>query len=167
MMKTIIFHVAAHPHVLRRAQMEIDEAFRNRIFIGSSPPTYDECCRLPFVDACVREALRIAGSTFRRRRCSPPGVSFNLGGRYVPPGTTVSTSACVIGRHEKLYGNDADEFVPERWLQASKEQLRLWETYDVHWGFGVRKCLGKHVALMVLYKSLVLVPSPAILRFGE
>ena len=159
MTTNLTFLMAAHPQVLKRAQTEIDEAFSGQLFTASSP-TYDECRRLPFVDACVREGLRIVASTFPRRRCSPQDVPFYLAGRFVPPGTSVSASACEIGRHKSLYGDDADDFVPDRWLQASEEQLHLWETFDVHWGFGVRKCLGKHIGLMVLYKSLVLVCSP-------
>jgi cytochrome P450 len=159
MTTNLTFLMAAHPNILRRSQMEIDGAFTNGLLTGSSP-TYDECCRLPFVSSCVREGLRIVASTFPRRRCSPPDMPFYLAGRYVPPGTSVSASACEIGPHPKLYGDNAEEFVPDRWLQASEEQLRVWETFDVHWGFGVRKCLGKHIELMILYKSMVLV-SPA------
>jgi cytochrome P450 len=166
MTTNLTFLMAAHPHVLKRAQMEIDEAFRNKSLTGSLP-TYDECRRLPFVDACVREGLRIVASTFPRRRCSTPEVPIYLAGKYVPPGTSVSASACEIGRHKKLYGDNADEFVPDRWLQAREEQLRLWETFDVHWGFGVRKCLGKHIGSLILYKCMVLVGLPIHLLFGR
>lgn len=159
MTTNLTFLMAAHPNILKRAQAEIDEAFRNRSFLSSSP-SFDECRRLPFVGACVREGLRIVASTFPRRRCSPPDLPFYLGDEFVPAGTLVASSACLIGRHKVLYGHDADEFVPDRWLRASEDQLRLWETLDVHWGFGVRKCLGKHIGLMILYKSLVLVCFP-------
>ncbi|KAL8656290.1 MAG: hypothetical protein Q9226_002719, partial [Calogaya cf. arnoldii] len=155
MTTNLMFLMAAHPQVLKRAQSEIDKAIRSHQ-ISAEAPGYNDCRRLPFVDACVREGLRIVASTFPRRRCSPPGVSFHLGGKFVPPGTSVSASACEIGRHPKLYGDDADDFKPDRWLQASEEQIRMWETLDVHWGFGVRKCLGKHIGSMVLYKSTVL-----------
>src|SRR5947209_6489674 len=75
MTTNLTFLMAAHPQVLKRAQMEIDEAFEKQSLTGSLP-TYDECRRLPFVDACVREGLRIVASTFPRRRCSPREVPF-------------------------------------------------------------------------------------------
>ena len=160
MTTNLTFLMAAHPRVLQQAQLEIDEAFQNQK-VTSPSPSYDECLHLPFVNACVREGLRIVASSFPRRRCSPSDVPIHLAGIYVPPGTSMSTSAVEIGRHKKLYGDDADSFVPERWLQASEEDLHRWETLDVHWGFGVRKCLGRHIGSMVLYKYLVLV-SPLI-----
>jgi cytochrome P450 len=162
----LVFLLVSHPDVLRRAQKEIDEAFTSQVFSGTSP-TYDECCRLPFVSACVREALRVMATASPRGRCSPDR-SFILMGKYVPPGTAISTSPFEISTHEKLYGDNADVFVPDRWLQASEEQLRLWKTFDAHWGFGVRKCPGRHIGLMVLYKTLVLVGSHSpVLRKAE
>lgn len=149
-----MFLLVAHPNVLKRVRQEIDEAMQVQ-GLSAPVPSYDECRRLPFVDACVREGLRFIASTFPRRRCSE--VPLYLAGRYVPPGTSIATSACEIGRHKDVYGEDADEFAPERWLRAPVEKLRQWETLDVHWGFGVRKCLGKHIGLMALYKSTVLV----------
>ncbi|KAI4117410.1 MAG: hypothetical protein LQ345_002351 [Seirophora villosa] len=97
MTTNLMFLMAAHPHLLKRAQLEIDKAIQTQQLSAQSPK-YNDCRRLPFVDAC-----------------------------------------------------------PERWLQASEAQLRTWETLDVHWGFGVRKCLGKHIGSMVLYKSTVLL----------
>lgn len=161
MTTNLTFLMAAHRGVLQRAQAEIDEAFKNQELTSPSP-SYDECLHLPFVNACVREGLRIVASTFPRRRCSPAEVPIELAGKRVPPGTSMSASACEIGRHKQLYGENADLFVPDRWLQASEEQLRIWETLDVHWGFGVRKCLGRHVGSMILYKSLVLVGPPVL-----
>ena len=163
MTTNLIFLLAAHPHVLKAAQIEIDEAIRSH-GLSTTSPKYEDCKDLSFVDACVREGLRIVASTFPRRRSSPPGIPFDLAGKMVPPGTSVSASACEIGRHKDLYGDDADDFNPDRWLQASEERLRLWETLDVHWGFGVRKCLGKHIGSMILYKSIVMVCSTIFLN---
>ncbi|KAL8998122.1 MAG: hypothetical protein Q9169_002743 [Polycauliona sp. 2 TL-2023] len=135
MTTSLLFLMTAHPLVLKRAQMEIDEAICTERLSATSPE-YNACRRLPFVDACVREGLRIVAATFPRRRTFPPGMSCELDGKFVPPGTSVSASACEIGRHPDLYGDDGDVFRPDRWLQASAEQLRQWETLDVHWGFG-------------------------------
>ena len=58
---------------------------------------------------------------------------------------------------QETSGDNADEFMPDRWLRASEEEFRLWRTFDARWGFGVRKCPGRHIGIMVLYKALVLV----------
>ncbi|RMJ16805.1 hypothetical protein CDV36_003522 [Fusarium kuroshium] len=154
MATNLIFLVADRRPILQRAQAEVDAAYADGRLSGQVP-TYDECRQLPFITACVNEGLRFVASTFPRRRASPPGRPFSLNGIHVPPGTSVSSSAAMIGRHPDLYGDQADEFLPDRWLAASPEQLQEWARLDVHWGVGVRKCLGKHVGLMALYKTLV------------
>ena len=150
------FLMAASPQILQRAQQEIDKAF-DESALSSPIPSYEQCLRLPYINACVREGLRFVASTFQRRRCLPADVPLILEGRVVPPGTSLATSGSEIGRHPRIYGENANEFVPERWLEASPEKLRLWDSLDVHWGFGGRKCLGKHVGSMVLYKSIITV----------
>lgn len=39
--------------------------------------------------------------------------------------TTVGINPWVLGRDKSLYGEDADVFRPERWLQYSEEQLKV------------------------------------------
>jgi len=154
MTTNLIFLIANDPSIFSRAQAEIDSAYaRGRL---SGPvPTYDECRNLPFVTACVNEGLRYIASTFPRRRSSTRPLL--LDGKYVPAGTSISSSAASIGRHPAIYGDQADQFLPDRWLDASPEQLQEWARLDVHWGVGVRKCLGKHVGLMALYKTIIMV----------
>ena len=64
-----------------------------------------------------------------------PGVGFPLE-RYVPPegavicgahlpgGTNVSMSAPTVHYDKSIFGVDAHEFRPERWLEAAPEQLK-------------------------------------------
>jgi len=72
----------------------------------------------------------------------------------VPPGFTISTSPWVIGRSKYLYGDDANIFRPERWLEASSSQLRRWRKNGFHFGFGGRKCAAKPFALLQIYKVI-------------
>ena len=147
--------MAKHPKAVQRAQNEIDNAFSQQT-LSTPSPTYTECCALPFVDSCVREAMRITATASPRWRCSPDRP-LRLLDWNVPPGTAVATSPFTISTHPRLYGDNSEEFVPERWLEASEEQLRVWNAYDAHWGFGYRKCPGRHIGVLVLYKALVTV----------
>ena len=75
----------------------------------------------------MKEALRLH-----------PGVAYPLE-RYVPPegatfcdveipgGTNVSITAPVVHMDKTVYGADADDFRPERWLEAEPERLKLME----------------------------------------
>ncbi|KAM4060578.1 cytochrome p450 [Hirsutella rhossiliensis] len=166
MVTNLVFLIAHDPSIFHRAQAEVDAAFVQGRLSGKVP-AYEASRRLPFITACVNEGLRYIASTFPRRRCSPPGQPFSLAGKYVPPGTSVSSSGATIGRHPDLYGDQADQFLPDRWLSASAEQLQEWGRMDVHWGVGVRKCLGKHIGLMALYKAIVMLVRTFDLQLEE
>lgn len=53
-----------------------------------------------------------------------------------------------------MYGEDADLFRPERWLE-SEERSREWERMDVTFGAGYCSCLGKNVAMVEVCKVVV------------
>jgi cytochrome P450 len=75
---------------------------------------------------------------------------------FLPEGTQVGYCAWGIYRRRDIFGQDADEFRPERWLEASPDQLRLMEgTLDLVFGHGRWACLGKNIALMELNKVFV------------
>ncbi|KAF7591578.1 hypothetical protein BBP40_001326 [Aspergillus hancockii] len=154
MVTGLLYLMASHPTTFKRAQKEVDDAF-SQLRPSQSSLTFIECCSLPFVTACISESLRLTATGSPRGRCTPDRPLV-LMGKQVPPGTAVSTSPFAITTHRNIYGETADTFMPERWLHASEEQLRLWKSYDAHWGFGIRKCPGRHIGMMVLYKALVL-----------
>lgn len=124
--------------------------------ISSPCVTFDEARQLPFFTACVRETFRFSPSTTQFPRYASEG-GLVLNGQFVPAGTSVSASPWILHRNQDMYGADADMFRPDRWLEASEEKLQLWDKYDFRWGYGARKCLGKNIALMEMYKATVQV----------
>ncbi|GMG55331.1 unnamed protein product [Aspergillus oryzae var. brunneus] len=112
----------------------------------------EQAHRLPFLSACIREAQRYAPTMSQLPRYAPEGTGLELHEQYVPPGTSVSTSPWIIGRNKDLYGEDANSFRPERWLEASPEEERRWDHFSFHFGYGARKCLANNFGLMQLYK---------------
>lgn len=77
-----------------------------------------------------------------------------LYGRYVPPGTEIGANPYVIHRDKGVFGNDADLFRPERWLDDPANAQEM-EKYILTWGYGPRICLGKNIALLETYKLLL------------
>ncbi|KAM0361909.1 hypothetical protein ACHAO7_011816 [Fusarium culmorum] len=146
--------------VWKRLTEEILEAdFRDQ-----TPPPYEKVKALPYTDAVVREALRmLPGVSMSMERYVPRG-GFTLPDGYVlPGGTIVGINPYVLGRNKTAYGNDADQFRPERWLRDSehgetdaefKERLATMKEADLGFGRGRHDCIGKYLGLYQIYKVL-------------
>ncbi|KAM3505172.1 hypothetical protein MY10362_003116 [Beauveria mimosiformis] len=109
---------------------------------------------LPYLHACIQEALRFSPTMSQLPRLSPRETGLELHGKFVPPGFSVSTSPWIIGRSKALYGEDAHVYRPERWLEASPAQLRCWDKNSFHFGYGGRKCAARRFALTQMYKAV-------------
>lgn len=135
-----------------RAQAEIDAAAKaGRL---SNPIQYEETRQhLPFFVACIKEGLRLnPPATNLFARLAPKGGKA-IDGVYVPEGTEITSHAYTMQRDKGLYGEDAEEFRPERWLESEKKSLEF-EAAQFTFGVGPRVCLGKDIAIMELYKLL-------------
>lgn len=48
-------------------------------------------------------------------------------GAHLPGGTYIGMSAPVVNCDKGIFGEDAEEFRPERWLDASPEEIKNME----------------------------------------
>ncbi|KAL3476614.1 cytochrome P450, partial [Aspergillus californicus] len=129
---------------------EIDSATHKGLL--SDAPLYSEVLKhLPYYSACVRETLRLIppGPSIWPRYVSAPGL--DLYGKLAPTGAEIAANAWLVNRDRELYGADADEFHPERWLDP--ERMKLYNKYNFTFGYGTRACLGQDLAMMELSKA--------------
>lgn len=148
--QALIQCLISNPESYRRLMREIDLADKNNLL--SAIPQYDEVTtHLPYYIACVKEAMRLCPSApnIFPRYVSEPGL--DLYGKFVPPGVEISCNPYLVHRDPELYGEDAEDFRPERWLDP--ERARVFNKYNFAFGYGSRLCLGKDIAMMELYKG--------------
>ncbi|KAM7204219.1 Cytochrome P450 [Naviculisporaceae sp. PSN 640] len=166
---TFLF-LLSNPAIYSTLQGEIDAAIEAGLI--SSPITDAEARQhLPYLQAVIRESLRffppVACGVFYK---NVPEAGDTLCGRYaLPAGTKVSTVAglMALNRDSKIWGEDADVFRPERWLEAEEqarqgeeEKLRVMsKTVDLNFGGGQFLCSGQKIALTQANKVL-----PELLR---
>lgn len=133
-------------------------------FHGRTPPSYKEVKALPYVDAVIREALRMLPGVSMTMERYVPREGFVLpNGDYLPEGTIVGMSPYILARNKSVFGEDADIFRPERWLRDDaggeteeqfQKRLLLMNQTDLSFGGGSRICIGKNMGLFQTYKVL-------------
>ncbi|KAL2292785.1 hypothetical protein FJTKL_07852 [Diaporthe vaccinii] len=143
------------PAAYEKLQSEIDQAFEDGRL--SEMPTFQEASKLPYLDACIKEGLRVyPGAQLSLPRVVPK-EGMTLCGKFIPGGYIVGCNAAVVQQDKKIFGEDAASFNPDRWLDH--ERANHMEKCMMAFGFGTRTCLGKNIARIQLYKL-----SPLIIR---
>jgi hypothetical protein len=106
--------------------------------------------RLPLLESVVKETLRMYPPTpGPQRRDVPPG-GVTVDGYYIPTGVTISTSQRALHMNEEVFPL-ADQWQPERWLQARGEKMDEDRNPAKWWwafGSGARSCSGKDFATL-------------------
>ena len=127
----------------------------------SYPVSWKESQQLPYLDACIKEAFRLHPAIgFGLERKVPTLGSLVLGDYALPAGTNVSLNAWVLNR-QAIYGDNTDDFIPERWLQGDeegneeyKERIAKMNRADLTFGAGSRSCTGKYISLLEIFKAI-------------
>ncbi|KAH7303302.1 cytochrome P450 [Stachybotrys elegans] len=143
---SIIYYLFRDPLILKRAREEMDMAGL------PERPNFQEAQKLSFMQAVIKESMRVL-----------PGVGLPLwrevpkGGavvcdQFFPEGTNLGVNAWVSHHNKDVFGEDADVFRPERWLEASSEQATAMEQSMMPFGLGSRTCIGKNISLLEINK---------------
>ena len=67
-------------------------------------------------DAVVHESLRIHGNTGMMLERVVPIEGMSIDGYFLPAGTIVGCNSWVMHRNKDVFGQDVEDFRPERWL---------------------------------------------------
>ncbi|KAI0834132.1 cytochrome P450 [Hypoxylon sp. FL0890] len=146
--------LVSNPVAYDKLKSEIDDAIaEGRI---SSPIKDAESRQLPYLQAVIKEGLRafpVVTATFFKK---VPKGGDTINGYFVPEGTEIGHNILGIMRAKKYWGEDADVFRPERWLEADEETLEMMTgVIETLFGSGRYKCLGRAIAQMELNKVFV------------
>jgi cytochrome P450 len=126
-MTAILYYLMRTPSAYAKLTVEIDDADA----AGHLSPTiqYHEAVRLPYLVACCKEGMRLHPSVGMTMPRHVPAGGFAISGAWFPEGTRVGINAAVVHRDRNIFGDDAEEFVPERWFRKEATQM---ERYLLH-----------------------------------
>ncbi|KAF1845545.1 cytochrome P450 [Cucurbitaria berberidis CBS 394.84] len=152
--RAVMLYLLTNPTTYQKLRMEIDRA--TAAGNVSSPIKDTEARQLPYLQAVIKEGLRLmppaSGVMFKE---VPPAGDV-IDGKFIPGGTNIGSSPLGIHRSKNIFGPDADLFRPERWIVASPEKFAdMSSTVDLVFHYGKYQCLGKSVALMEFNKLFV------------
>ncbi|MCJ1281603.1 hypothetical protein MMC26_000923 [Xylographa opegraphella] len=112
---------------------------------------------LPVLRAIYNETLRLCppfASVFPRK--IGPGAEFAIPGLQdpLPVGTNVGCNPYVLHRSKSMWGDDAEEWNPGRWLDEYGQE-KLNPRNLTAFGKGSRACIGKDIAWIVIRTTLI------------
>ena len=107
---------------------------------------------LPYITATFNESVRLYPPVpVELKECTMETVFPD--GTSLPKGAVVMWVPWAMGRSYQIWGPDANEFRPERWLNAGSEQPVVKSAFEFPaFNGGARACIGKKLAeLLAVY----------------
>ncbi|KZV86297.1 cytochrome P450 [Exidia glandulosa HHB12029] len=144
-----IYLLSIHEDVFRKLRAEVLSA------VGpDAMPDFETMRNMPYLRAVLNETLRLFPPVPTNQRGTTEGEGSVLPPTrpgddplYVPPSTDMFFFYIHFQRNSELWGEDAMEFVPERWIEKDKMK-RYLENPMIFLPFhaGPRICLGQQLA---------------------
>jgi cytochrome P450 len=119
----IIYLLGKHPEVLEKLQVDIDEAVK-REGLREGLISYETARRLPFLQAVIKESMRIIPVVAVQPPRFVPKGGDTLAGHFFHEGLTVGVNPWSTRMNAKYFGDDAHIFRPERWVGEGEEVKR-------------------------------------------
>ncbi|PZC74190.1 hypothetical protein B5X24_HaOG200063 [Helicoverpa armigera] len=133
--------LGSKPRVQDKMYAELRSIFGD----SSSPISKEDLSRMVYCEAIINETLRLYPPV--------PGVlryadrDLPLKSYTIPKGTAIAINSWGAGRSERVWGPDAKEYRPERWLE---DQGPGQPGAFLAFSYGRRACIGKKYAMALL-----------------
>ncbi|KAG2006335.1 cytochrome P450 [Coprinopsis cinerea AmutBmut pab1-1] len=142
-----IYLLSQHPDVFQRLRTEVLEK------VGPSRrPNFDDLKDMKYLRAVLNETLRLFPIVpFNVRETIEetiwPSPDPNEKPLYIPPGTKTSYSVFMMHRRTDLWGPDAEEFDPDRFIDERLKKYLIKNSFIfLPFNAGPRICLGQQYA---------------------
>ncbi|GKZ72751.1 hypothetical protein AnigIFM60653_011876 [Aspergillus niger] len=136
-------------------QLIQERAYADILNFYNSPEDAFELCvseeKCAYVSSIVKETLRV----YPPLKLLPARQSFKefmYQEAVIPEGVLIYLNAQAANRDKTVYGPDADEFRPDRWLKAEHD---IPPPYHFAFGAGSRMCTAVNFSNRVLYATIL------------
>jgi cytochrome P450/NADPH-cytochrome P450 reductase len=157
------YYLLSNPEAMHKAQQEVDNV------VGREPITVQHISKLPYIEAVLRESLRLSPTAPTFSVKPLPGSVEPVvigGGKYhIPKDQNLVILLPQLHRDPAVFGPDADLFRPERMYGENFTKLppNSWKPF----GNGARACIGRPFAWQEAVLALTMILQNFNLRFDD
>ncbi|KAI1346032.1 cytochrome P450 [Xylaria sp. FL0043] len=152
MLQWAIYELSRTPRALKAVRSELDEVLGR----DTDPATICSILaergqhllpRMTYINAVIKETLRLHPPASTARMTKPGSgfvVKASTGEEYLMDGLIMYPCASIIQRDPGVFGDTADDWMPERWLgdAANSIPASAWRPFER----GPRNCIGLELA---------------------
>lgn len=144
----ILHMLHEHPRVEEKLRAELLTKLPKLVTSDDYMPSIEELQDLPYLEATISENLRLLPIfPYTSRQCIRDTVFPD--GTFLRAGTVIALPHYVMGRLPSVWGANAAEFIPERFLDADTgKSLDLPAATSSAFGAGPRICVGRRLATL-------------------
>ena len=150
----LVHHLSRPENKFRQERLR-RELRKADVSAGSPLPPPTELKKLPYLDAVIRETLRLNPPipVSLGRKASKRDGPIMVCGHVIPQGMEMGASPYIIGRNPDVYERP-DDWIPERWVDSdaansdelNRDKLKDMKRHFFAFGSGPRMCIGVNVA---------------------
>ncbi|KAG7402217.1 hypothetical protein PHYBOEH_003476 [Phytophthora boehmeriae] len=144
----ILHMLHEHPRVEEKLRAELLQKLPKSATSDDYMPSMEELQDLPYLEATISENLRLLPIfPYTSRQCIRDTIFPD--GTFIRAGTVLGLPHYALGRLKSVWGEDAAEFIPERFLDSKTGKvLDLPAATSSAFGAGPRICVGRRLATM-------------------
>ncbi|KAI9170666.1 Pisatin demethylase [Paramyrothecium foliicola] len=150
-LSAILYYLLRTPPALEKLRNEVNDLCDSE---NSDHVPFHISQQMPYLQAVIKEALRLHPATGLPLERVVPGGGTTIDGQFFPPGSIVGINTWVAHRDTSVFGPDANEFKPDRWLKTDPETLRNMNQFWMPFGLASRTCIGRHISILEISKLI-------------
>ncbi|KAJ0407067.1 hypothetical protein P43SY_005340 [Pythium insidiosum] len=153
-MAWFVIMMSQYPEVQERIRQELWEKIPDLMEGKIKAPNKEQTADLTYLEATIKENLRLNAVLPLNTRTALEDVTL-CDGTFLRAGTMVLLPAYTLSRLTNVWGPDATEFKPERWIDATTGKLIPVSPFKfLTFSAGPRICLGRQFSIMEMKIAL-------------
>ncbi|TMW62708.1 hypothetical protein Poli38472_005326 [Pythium oligandrum] len=143
-------NLTQHPEVTAKLRAELYEVLPGLMDGSIDTPTMEQVEQLTYLEAAIRESLRLYPALPYSTKVAANDVVMS-DGTFIRKGQSTAIPAYAYNRMKYVWGPDAAEYNPERFIDPETGKIITYSPYKFFaFNAGPRICLGMNLAMLEL-----------------